>query len=131
MITMLKIKIDTEKAVKKLKRMPQNLNKAIASTSDNIKYDVYETTRVYAPHWRNVLRSSVLTESYDFVETPLGMRQQLVYDAWNPRTNFHYAQLRHFDNKTGIKGWAIIGSEIATPLIEKEIIQAVNKGVGK
>lgn len=127
----MKITFNTEQAVKKLKRMPQNVNKAIASTSDNIKYDVYETTRVYAPHYNEVLRHSILTESYDFVEKSFGMEQHLVYDAWNPKTGFHYAELRYNETTSGITAWATIGGEISRPLIEKDIRQAVKKGVGR
>lgn len=128
---MLDIKINTDKAVKKLERMPQYLNKAIASTSDKIKFEVYEQTLDIAPRWNEVLRHSILTESYDFVEKDFGMEQHLVYDAWNPRTGFHYAQLRYYETTSGVPRWATIGGERATPLIEKEIIKAVKKGVGK
>lgn len=127
---MLNVKFNTEKAIKTLEKKPQHLKKAIASTSDKIKYDVYETTRVYAPHWNEVLRHSILEQSYDFVEKPYGMQQRLIYDAWNPRTGFHYAELRYYETTSGIRGWATIGGEIATPLIEKEITKAVRKGVG-
>ena len=56
---MLDVKFKTDKAVKKLERLPQNLKKAIASTSDKIKYDVYETTLPIAPRWNEVLRHSI------------------------------------------------------------------------
>lgn len=128
---MLDIKINTDKAIKKLERMPQYLNKAIASTSDKIKFEVYEQTLDIAPRWNEVLRHSILTESYNFVEKPYGLEQHLVYDAWNPRTGFHYAQLRYYETTSGVPRWATIGGERATPLIEKEIIKAVKKGVGK
>ena len=128
---MLDVKFKTDKAVKQLERLPQNLKKAIGSTSDKIKYDVYEQVLPIAPRWNEVLRHSILSESYDFVETPLGMQQQLVYDAWNPRTGFHYAELRYTDTTSGVPRWATIGGERATPLIEKEIVNAVRKGVGR
>lgn len=128
---MLDVKFKTDKAVKKLERLPQNLKKAIGSTSDKIKYDVYEQVLPIAPRWNEVLRHSVLSESYDFVETPFGMQQHLVYDAWNPRTGFHYAELRYTHTTSGVPRWATIGGERATPLIEKEIVNAVRKGVGK
>lgn len=127
---MLDVKFDTKKAVKKLEKMPQYVKKAIASTSDDIKYDVFETTRVYAPHYNEVLRYSVLNESYNFVETSFGMQQHLVYDAWNPKTGFHYAELRYHETTSGITAWATIGGEISKPLIEKDIRQAIKKGVG-
>lgn len=127
---MLDIKFKTDKAVKKLERLPQHLKKAVSSTSDKIKYDVYEATLPIAPRWNEVLRHSILSESYDFVETPYGLQQHLVYDAWNPRTGFHYAELRYLNTTSGVPRWASIGGEEARPLIEKEIIQAVRKGVG-
>jgi hypothetical protein len=127
---MLDIKFKTDKAVKKLERLPQHLKKAVSSTSDKIKYDVYEATLPIAPRWNEVLRHSILSESYDFVETPYGLQQHLVYDAWNPKTGFHYAELRYHETTSGITAWATIGGEISRPLIEKEITQAVKKGVG-
>ena len=127
---MFKIELNTEKAIKKLERMPQYVNKAVKSTSDKIKFEVYEQTMPIAPHWMEVLRHSVLTESYNFVEKPYGLEQHLVYDAWNPRTGFHYAELRYYETTTGTPRWATIGGERASPLIEKEIIKAVRKGVG-
>ena len=75
-------------------------------------------------------RHSILSESYDFVETPFGMEQHLVYDAWNPRTGFHYAELRYLHTTSGVPRWATIGGEKATPLIEKDIRKAIRKGVG-
>ena len=128
---MLDVKFKTDKAVKKLERLPQNLKKAIASTSDKIKFEVYEQTLDIAPRWNEVLRHSVLSESYDFVETPFGMQQHLVYDALNPRTGFHYAELRYTHTTSGVPRWATIGGERATPLIEKEITKAIKKGVGR
>ena len=128
---MLDVKINTDKAVKKLERMPQYVKKAIASTSDKIKFEVYEQVLPLAPRWNEVLRHSVLTESYNFVETPFGMEQRLVYDAWNPRTGFHYAELRYIHTTSGVPRWASIGGERATPLIEKEITKAIVKGVGR
>lgn len=127
---MLDVKFDTEKARKKLEKMPQYVKKAVMSTSDKIKFDVYEETLAIAPRWNEVLRHSILTESYDFVETPYGVQQHLVYDAWNPRTGFHYGELRYYETTSGVPRWATIGGEKAMPLIEKDIIQAVKKGVG-
>ena len=127
---MLDVKFDTDKARKKLERMPQYVKKAVKSTSDKVKFDVYEQTLGIAPHWNEVLRHSVLSESYDFVETPFGLSQHLVYDAWNPRTGFHYGELRYYETTSGVPRWASIGGEKAMPLIEKEIINAVQKGVG-
>ena len=127
---MLDVKFKVDKAIKKLERMPQHLKKAIASTSDDIKYDVYEQVLPIAPRWNEVLRHSILSESYDFVETPFGMEQHLVYDAWNPRTGFHYAELRYLHTTSGVPRWATIGGEKATPLIEKDIRKAIRKGVG-
>ena len=128
---MINVKFNTEKARKKLERMPQYVNKAIKSTSDKIKYDVYEQTLDLAPRWNEVLRHSILSESYDFVEKPFGLEQHLVYDAWNPRTGFHYAELRYLNTSSGVPRWASIGGERARPLIEKEITLAVQKGVGR
>ena len=78
-----------------------------------------------------MLRHSILSESYDFVEKPFGLEQHLVYDAWNPRTGFHYAELRYLNTSSGVPRWASIGGERARPLIEKEITLAVQKGVGR
>ena len=128
---MLNIKINTEKAVKKLEKMPQYLNKAIASTSDEMKQIVYEETLPIAPRWNEVLRHSRLTESYNFVEKDFGMQQHLVYDAWNPRTGFHYAELRYKNTTSGVQFWAKWGMMDSIPLIEKEVIQAVRKGVDR
>lgn len=128
---MLNVKFNTDKAVKKLERMPQYVKKAVKSTSDKIKYDVYAETLDIAPRWNEVLRHSILSESYDFVEKPYGLEQHLVYDAWNPRTGFHYAELRYFNTTSGVPRWASIGGEKARPLIEKEIINAVKQGVGR
>lgn len=128
---MLNIKFNTEKARKKLERYPQNVKKAVKSTSDKIKFDVYEQTLDLAPRWNEVLRHSILTESYNFVETDFGLSQHLVYDAWNPRTGFHYGELRYYETTSGVPMWATIGGEKAKPLIEKEIISAVKQGVGR
>ena len=128
---MLNIKIDTDKAVKKLEKMPQYLNKAIASTSDEMKQIVYEETLPIAPRWNEVLRHSILTESYNFVEKDFGMQQHLVYDAWNPRTGFHYAELRYKTTTSGVQFWAKWGMFDSIPMIEKEVIQAVKKGVDR
>lgn len=127
---MLDVNFNTDKAVKKLERMPQYVKKAIASTSDKIKFEVYEQTLPLAPRWNEVLRHSILSESYDFVEKKFGMEQHLVYDAWNPRTGFHYAELRYYKTTSGVEEWAMYGGERAKPLIEKEVINAIKKGVG-
>lgn len=127
---MLNIKFDTQKAIKTLERKPQHLKKAIASTSDKIKFDVYEQVLPIAPRWNEVLRHSILTESYNFVEKPYGMQQKLIYDAWNPRTGFHYAELRYEHTTSGVPKWAKIGGERAKPLIQKDITRAIKKGVG-
>ena len=128
---MLDIKFNTEKARKKLERMPQYVKKSVKSTSDKIKFDVYEQTLNIAPRWNEVLRHSVLSESYDFVEPPFGLSQHLVYDAWNPRTGFHYGELRYYETTSGVPRWATIGGEQSRPLIEKEIINAVKQGVSR
>lgn len=128
---MLKIQMNTDKAKKKLERMPQYVNNAIKSTSDKIKYDVYEQTLDIAPRWNEVLRHSILTESYNFVEKDYGLEQHLVYDAWNPRTGFHYGELRYYETTSGVPRWATIGGEQSRPLIEKEIINAVKQGVSR
>ena len=127
---MIDVKFNTDKARKKLERMPQYVKKAVKSTSDKVKFDVYEQTLDIAPRWNEVLRHSILSESYDFVEKPYGLEQHLVYDAWNSRTGFHYAELRYFHTTSGVPRWASIGGEKARPLIEKDITLAIKKGVG-
>lgn len=127
---MLEIKFNTVKAKRKFERMPQNLKKAVKSTSDNIKQIVYEEALPIAPRWHEVLRHSVLTESYDFVETDFGLSQHLVYDAWNPKTGFHYGELRYYETTSGVQYWTKFAMVDATPLVEKELIIAIKKGVG-
>lgn len=125
------IEFDIEKAKKKIQRMPQYIKSSISSTSEKTKFEVFEKSLPIAPHWRENLRYSVLTESYNFVEKGNTMEQHLVYDAWNPRTGFHYAELRYYETTTGVPRWATYGMQDAQPFIEKILIDAVKKGVGK
>ena len=126
---MLDIKFNTEKARKKLERMPQYVKKSVQSTSDEMKQIIYEEALPIAPRWNEVLRHSILTESYNFVETDFGLSQHLVYDAWNPRTGFHYGELRYYETTSGIQFWTKFAMVDAQPLVEKTLIQAVKKGI--
>ena len=129
---MFNIKWDTKEFNDKMEKITKNIISNVESSSDTIKQEVYEITYPKAPVYNDILRKTILTESIPFRQvSETRLRQDLIYDAFNPRTGFHYGELRYYETTSGVPRWATIGGERATPLIEKEIVNAVRKGVGR
>ena len=129
---MIDIKFKTDKAIQRFEKMPQNVRRSVSKESPKIITEVYSQALDDAPVWNDVLRHTVLYESEHFEQiTESKLRMTLRYDAFNPKTNFHYALLRHEETTSGKPYWARIGMEQASPYVERFLIGAVKRGVGQ
>jgi len=129
---MVDIKFNTKKAIKTLEEKPQKVKRSVERESSQIITDVYMRTLDDAPVWNDVLRHTILTESKPFKQiTEHKIRLELTYDAFNPRTGFHYAYLRHRETKDPSKsGWFYRSLEENHGYVERIITNAVKRGVG-
>ena len=127
---MINIKWDTKKFNKKMDRITQKIIANVEYTSDNIEEEVYNVTYPKAPVWNDILRHTIIKESLPFRQvSETRLRQDLIYDAWNPKTHFHYAFLRHEDTTTGEKYWFREGLKSSQPFIEKTLTKAVKRSI--
>ena len=128
---MVDIKFNTKKAIKTLEEKPQKVKKSVERESSKIITDVYMRTLDDAPVWNDVLRHTILTESKPFEQiTEHKIRLELTYDAFNPKTNFHYAYLRHEQTSSGKPKWFYRSLEENHGYVERIITNAVKRGVG-
>lgn len=125
------IKWDTKEFNKKMEEITENIIHNVEKTSDTIVGNVYGETRFVIPFWKGTLMTSIGNESVPFRQiTETKLRQELIYDAWNPRTGFHYAFLRHEQNTTGEKYWFKRTLEQNSYLlIERPLTRAVERSV--
>lgn len=122
---------DTEDFNKKMKEITKNMISNVERTSDKIVSNVFTSVREVAPMWKGTLYTSVYRESVPFRQiTETKLRQELIYDAWNPKTGFHYAMLRHEKTTTGQKHWFRNTLEWNSYLlIERPLTEAIERSV--
>lgn len=100
------IKWDTREFNKKMEEITENITYNVEDTSDTILSNFFRETETVIPFWKGTLMTSIYRESIPFRKiTKTRLREEIIYDAWNPRTGFHYALLRHEKNTTGKKYW--------------------------
>lgn len=127
---MLQVKLNTKEAERKLMQIPSKIEANVRDSAYSIQETVAETTTPKVPIWQGTLRKSIFSESSpSFYLTERGLTETVVYDAWNPRTQFHYARLRYLNNRTGEVAWLEKGMKEAEPLIERVLLDAVKRGV--
>lgn len=128
---MANIKWDTEEFNKKMEEITRNIIHNVEGSSDEIVSNVFWETRDVIPLWKGTLMTSIYKESTPFRQiTETKLRQELIYDAWNPKTGFHYAFLRHEQTTTGKKYWFRDTLKWNSYLlIEKPLTQAVKRSV--
>ena len=127
---MVTIKWDTKKFNKKMERITEKIILNVEDSSDIIEEEVYKVTLPKAPVWKDVLRHTIIRESVPFRQiTETRLRQDLIYDAWNPKTGFHYAFLRHEQTTTGEKYWFREGLRMSEPFIERTLTKAVRRSI--
>lgn len=122
---------NTEEFNKKTEEITENIIHNVGKTSDRIVANVYNGTQLVIPYWKGTLMTSLYKESTPFKQiTETKLRQELIYDAWNPKTGFHYAFLRHEQTTTGKKYWFRDTLKWNSYLlIEKPLTQAVKRSV--
>lgn len=122
---------DTEEFNKKMEEITENIIHNVEESSRIIISSVYADVRPVAPMWKGKLYTSIGNESIPFRQiTETRLRLDLIYDAWNPRTGFHYAMLRHEKTTTGKKYWfreTVKNNEYL--LIEKPLTKAVQRSI--
>lgn len=127
---MINIEWDTKKFNKKMDRILEKIILNVEDSSDIIEEEVYNTVYPKAPVWNDILRHSIIIESIPFRQvSETRVRQDLIYDAWNPKTKFHYAFLRHEETSSGEKYWFREGAYQSQPFIEKTLIKAVRRSI--
>lgn len=126
---MLEVRFKTDKAIRRLNSIPVNIRENVKDQSYKIRDDIGETTAKYVPKWQPLLYKTYKNESSPFYEDDGDLHMTLSYDAWNPRTGFHYARLRYYNNTSGSPRWLEIGMKEAQPLVEKTMITAVQQGI--
>lgn len=128
---MANIKWDTEEFNKKMEEITRNIIHNVEGSSDEIVANVFWENMDVIPLWKGTLMSSIYKESIPFRQiTETKLRQELIYDAWNPKTGFHYAFLRHEQTTTGKKYWFRDTLKWNSYLlIEKPLTQAVKRSV--
>ena len=127
---MITTQLNTDKAKAKFEKMPQNILSNVSRESHMIMQEVHSQALNEAPVWNDILRHTVLYRSEPFKEvTESRVSMTLRYDAFNPRTGFHYGLLRHEQTSSGVPYWAKRGMEASSPLIEKTLANAVKRGV--
>ncbi len=128
---MVNVKWDTTEFNKKMEEITENIIHNVEGSSDRIISNVFTEVRQVAPIWKGELYTSVYRESIPFRQiTETRLRQDLIYDAWNPRTGFHYAMLRHEKTTTGEKHWfRKTVKENEYLLIERPLTKAVQRSI--
>lgn len=133
---MLRINFDTNKFKKGLEEKPQKIQRSVKEESDDIIKLIGGITYSKAPYWEEHpypnphLRDSVYDESKPFANiTATKLKAELIYDAYNPNTSFHYGLLRHADNKTGRPYFMKEGMRESEGYVEKILEDAVIRGV--
>ena len=126
---MFKLKLRTDKAIRRLNTIPVNIRENVKDQSYKIRDEIGEATAPYVPKWQPLLYKTYKNESSPFYEDDGDLHMTLSYDAWNPRTGFHYARLRYYENTTGVPRWLEIGMKESQPLVEKTMVLAVQKGI--
>lgn len=127
---MFNIKWDTKEFNDKMEKITKNIISNVESSSDTIKQEVYEITYPKAPVYNDILRKTILTESIPFRQvSETRLRQDLIYDAFNPRTGFHYAFLRHEQTTSGEPYWFRTGLRESEPFIERTLAKAVQRSI--
>ena len=125
------IKWDTEEFNKKMEEITKNMIYNVEDISDKVLSNVFTEVSYVAPLWKGTLYTSVYRESIPFRQiTETKLRQELIYDAWNPRTGFHYAMLRHEKTTTGKKHWfRNTLKNNSYLLIERPLTKAVQRSI--
>lgn len=133
---MLDIKFNTKEFEKGLKEKPKNIQRSVKEESEDIIKLIGGVTYSNAPYWREHpypnphLRDSVYDESKPFENiTGTKLKAEIIYDAFNPRTGFHYGFLRHYDNKTGKPYFMKEGMMESQGFVERILEDAVIRGV--
>ena len=126
---MIKTRFKVDKAIRRLNSIPVNIRENVKDQSYKIRDEIGETTAPYVPKWQPLLYKTYLNESSTMYEDDMDLHQTLSYDAWNPRTGFHYARLRYYNNTSGEPRWLEIGMKEAQPLVEKTMVSAVQKSI--
>ena len=128
---MVTVNWDTENFNKKMEEITENIIHNVENTSDYIVSGVYSETKQVIPFWKGTLMLSIGKESVPFRQiTETKLRQELIYDAWNPRTGFHYAMLRHEKTTTGEKHWfRNTLKQNSYLLIERPLANAVKRSI--
>ena len=122
---------DTTEFNKKMEEITENIIHNVEKSSREIISSVYADVRPVAPMWKGELYTSIGRESIPFRQiTEKRLRLDLIYDAWNPRTGFHYAMLRHEKTTTGQKHWfRKTVKENEYLLIERPLTKAVQRSI--
>lgn len=133
---MIRINFDTRKFKEELDKKPQKIQKSVKEESEDIIKLVGGVTYQKAPFWPEHpypnphLRDSVYEESKPFINvTENKLKAEIIYDAYNPNTQFHYGFLRHYDNVTGVPYFMKEGMREAEGYVEKILEDAVIRGV--
>lgn len=133
---MLNIKFDVNGFIKELEDKHQKIQRSVKQESDDIIDLIGGITYNKSPYWREHpypnphLRDSVYDESKPFENiTGTKLRAEIIYDAFNPRTGFHYGFLRHYDNKTGRPYFMKEGMMESQGFVERILEDAVIRGV--
>ena len=131
---MFKLKLKTDKVIRRLNTIPVNIRENVKDQSYKIRDEIGETTAKYVPKWQPLLYKTYKSDinpysTSHFYGDDGDLKMTLSYDAWNPRTGFHYARLRYYNNTSGSPRWLEIGMKESQPLVEKTMITAVQKGI--
>ena len=126
---MLKVRFKTDKAIRRLNTIPVNIKENVKAESYNIRDEIGGATEKYVPKWQPLLYKTYKEHSSTMYEDDGDLHQTLSYDAWNPRTGFHYARLRYYHNTSGEPRWLELGMKETQPLVEKRMENAVIKSI--